>query len=322
MSEWLTEEEQRGETPVGLTDKLFAILSSGGKTALQTASSRLAALLGVLVLSSMLHALGELDGGALSALCDYATLLSVSGVVYSVLGSLFTMAGEALSGLTAYLAALLPVTSAVLVSGGTPTAAAASAAAFSLFLSCVELLSSQVLFPFLQVSFALCFAGALPGAVDLSPLSSLVKNTAAVLLAFLYTALGFLVGMQSAVSAEADTFFYRTIRFASGVFIPVVGGMLGEAARTVAGGIGVIRGTVGTVGVVVTLALLLPPLLVVIAHRFLLSLSAALAKMLGCSREAALLTDLGGVLGLLFGTLAGAEAVAILYLACFIKTRA
>ena len=321
--ELLTEEEKAGDVPIDLASKLERILSSGGLAAAQNASAHLAALLGVLLLSSLLRAVGELSRSeGLRAMCDYATLLAVSGVTYSVFGSLFRLAGEALNALTAYMAALLPVTGAVLTAGGTPTAAATSAAAFSLFLSCVSLLSSSVLFPFLQVSFSLCFAGAVPGAVDLSPIASLVKNTAAVLLAFLYTTLGFLVGLQSTVSAAADGYVFRTVKFASGVFIPVVGGMLGDAARTVAGGIAVIRGTVGTVGVVATLAVLLPPMLVLIAHRFVLSLCASLAKMLGCAREGQMLSDLGGVAGLLFGTVAGAEAVTVLYLACFIRTSA
>lgn len=319
-NDYLTAEEQSGETPIDLTDKLFSILTLGTTRAVKLLSPRLAALFGVLLLSSMLHALGELhEAGGLSALCDFAVLLSVSGVVYSILGSLFAMAKEALTGLTTYMTALLPVTTAVLISGGNPTTAATSAGAFSLFLTCAELLSSGVLFPLLQTSFTLCFAGAMPGAVDLSPLSSLVRNTFSVLLAFLYTTLGFLIGAQSVLSASKDGFLYRTIRFASGVFIPVVGGLLGDAARTVASGIGVIRSTVGTVGLVVTLALLLPPLITVLAHRFLFSLSAALAKMLGCSREASLLSDLGSVLGLLSGVLIGSAAVAVLYLACFIR---
>lgn len=319
-SDFFSAEELSGETPIDLTDKLLSILSLGIPRAIKTVSARFSALLGVLILSSLLHALGELhDAGGLSALCDYAVLLSVSGVAYSVLDSLFSVAQQTLSGLTVYLTALLPVTSSLLISGGAPTTAATSAAAFSLFLSAVELLSSQVLFPFLRLSFALCFAGAMPGAADLSPLFSLVKNTSAVLLAFLYTLLGFLIGIQTTVSAASDSFLYRTIRFASGIFIPVVGGLLGEAARTVAGGAAVIRGTVGTVGLAVTLSLLLPPLIAVLAHRFLLSLSASLAKMLGCDKESALLSGLGGILGLLSATLAGSAAVAVLYLACIIK---
>lgn len=315
-SEWLTEAEARGEDGIALADKLSAILKDGGKKAIGEAGGKLAGLLGLLLLSAVLHAVGDLSEEAGSkAICDYVTLLAAAGVVYGILDGLFRAVGTALQALAAFMTGMLPVAGAVMTASGSPTAAAGSAAMFSLFLSVVGVLSSEVLFPFLKVSFALCFAGAMPGSVDLSPLFSLVKNTAGVLLAFLYTTLGFLIGVQNAVSSATDSYLFRTVKFASGVFIPVVGGILGEAARTVAGGFGVIRATVGTAGVVVTLGLLVPPLLSVAAHRFLLSLCGAVARMLGCAREGQLLADLGGVVGLLFGLLAGTEAVAILYLA-------
>ena len=186
-SEWLTEAEARGEDGIDPADKLSAILKDGGKKAVGEAGGKLAGLLGLLLLSAVLHAVGDLSEEAGSkALCDYVTLLAAAGVVYGILDGLFRAVGTALQALAAFMTGVLPVTGAVMTASGSPTAAG-SAAMFSLFLSVVGVLSSEVLFPFLKVSFALCFAGAMPGSVDLSPLFSLVKNTAGVLLAFLYT---------------------------------------------------------------------------------------------------------------------------------------
>jgi len=41
---------------------------------------------------------------------------------------------------------------------------------------------------------------------------------------------------------------------------------------------------------------------------------------LGCAREGQLLADLGATLNILMGLLAGAEVIALLFLATFIKT--
>lgn len=280
-----------------------------------------AAMLGVIVLCSLLHALKHLSPfGALENACSFVTAIAVSGVSYALLADLFVRTGQALTAFTEYLAALLPVSASLLVSGGNASAAAASSAGFSLFLTAISLICSAVLFPFLQISFSAGFASALPGTIDLSPIGNLIRNTAGLLLMFLFSLLGFMLSMQTAISAAADSFLFRTVRFASGILIPVVGNILGDAARTVAGSVSVIKSTVGGIGTVVTLTILLPPFLLLAFHRLMLSLCAALAKMLGCEKEGQLLTDLGGTLSILMGLLAGAEVIALLYLAVFIKT--
>ncbi len=302
-----------------LWDKIGDLLRGGAGDALQSAGVSFASLLGILVLCSLLHALRRLSNTtALSEACAFVTALALSGVSYSLLSDLFESTGQALTAFTEYLSSLLPVSASLLLAGGNASAAAASSAGFSLFLSVVSLLCSSVLFPFLQISFA----SALPGTVTLSPISSLLRNTSGLLLAFLFSLLGFLLTMQTSIASAADSAVFRTVRFASGIFIPVIGASLGDAARTIAGSVSVIKGTVGAAGVVVTLAILLPPLLRLFAHRLLLSLCGALAKMLGCEKEGQLLSELGSTLSVLLGLLAGAEAVALLYLSVFVKTGA
>ena len=317
----LTEEQLSGEAQIVLWDELSALLSEHAGEAVGAAAGSFAALMSVLVLCSLLHASEKLSASPmLSQACSFVCTLAVSGVAYALLNSLFSFAGQALSAFAQYLAALLPVSASLLVSGGNVSAAAASSASFSLFLSAISLICSAVLFPFLQISFSASFASSIPASVDLSPIGRLVRNTAGLLLLFLFSLLGFMLTMQTTISAASDSFVFRTVRFASGVLIPVVGNILGDAARTVAGSVSVIKGTVGAVGTVVTLAILVPPLLHLLCYRVMLSLSATLAKLLGCEREGQLLADLGATLNILMGLLAGAEVIALLFLATFIKT--
>lgn len=316
----LTEEELQGETPIVLWDKLGELLKSNVGEAVSFASGSFAALLGVLVLCSLLHALQNLsDSTALNDACSFLTALSLAGVSYALLYELFRAVGQALSLFTEYLAALLPVSASLLVSGGNASAASASTAGFTLFLTVVSLLCSSVLFPFLHISFSVSFASALPGTASLSSIGSLIRNASAILLAFLFSLLGFLLSMQTSIAAAADTMLFRSVRFASGVLIPVVGGALGDAARTVAGSISVIKGTVGGIGTIVTLSILLPPFLHLFAVRLLLSLCGTLARLLGCEKEGQFLSELGGTLSVLLGLVAGIEVIALLYLATFIK---
>lgn len=317
----VTEEQLSGDAEIVLWDELAELLRANTGQAVGAAAGSFASLMSVLVLGSLLHASEKISNSPmLSQACSFVTALAVSGISYSLLADLFSLAGQALTAFSEYLAALLPVSASLLVSGGNASAAAASSASFSLFLASISLICSAVLFPFLQISFSASFASALPGTVDLSPIGTLVRNTAGILLMFLFSLLGFMLTMQTTISAASDSFLFRTVRFASGILIPVVGNILGDAARTVAGSVSVIKGTVGAVGTVVTLTILVPPLLYLLCYRVMLFLSGTLAKLLGCEREGQLLADLGGTLNILMGLLAGAEVIALLFLATFIKT--
>ena len=317
----LTQEQLDGESQIVLWDELITLLQENTGDAVGAAAQSFAALMAVLVLCSLLHASEKLcTSPMLAQACSFVCTLAVSGVCYALLHDIFSLAGQALQAFAQYLAALLPVTASLLVSGGNVSAAAASGAGFSLFLSAISLICSAVLFPFLQISFSTSFICAVPAAVDLSSIGRLVRNTAGLLLLFLFSLLGFMLTMQTTISSASDSFLFRSVKFAPGVLIPVVGNILGDAARTVAGSVSVIKGTVGAVGTVVTLAILIPPLLHLLCYRVMLSLSGTLAKMLGCEREGQLLAELGATLNVLMGLLAGSEVIALLFLATFIKT--
>jgi hypothetical protein len=95
--------------------------------------------------------------------------------------------------------------------------------------------------------------------------------------------------------------------------------MLGDASRTVIASVSVIKGTVGAVGVVMILSAVLPPLLIVALHKFLLLLCSIVAKTLGCEKESGLLYDLGNVMNVLLALVCGSGAVCIIAMAVFIK---
>ncbi len=317
----VTEEELSGEAEILLWDKLWDIAADSLPDVFSESAATFGGLMGVLLLCSLIHALRHLSPtGALTEVCSFVTVLAVSGVLYGLFRDLFTVAGQALAAFTEYLAALLPVSTSLLIAGGSTSAASASSIGFSLFLTAISLICSSVLFPFLQVSFSVGFASALPGTVDFAPIGNWIRNTSALLLVFLFSLLGFMLTMQTTVAAASDSFLFRTVRFASGVFIPIVGNVLGDAARTVAGSVSVIKGTVGAVGTAVTFAILLPPFLRVAVYRLLLSLCTLLARLLGCEKESQLLASLGGTLNVLMGLMAGVEAITLLYIATFIKT--
>ena len=71
----------------------------------------------------------------------------------------------------------------------------------------------------------------------------------------------FLLSFQQMAASAGDSLSGRMVRFSLTSFVPVVGGLLGEAYSTVTGCAGLLRTTVGCFGLVSVVLVVVPPLL-------------------------------------------------------------
>ncbi|MBQ9777533.1 MAG: hypothetical protein IJW22_01285, partial [Clostridia bacterium] len=146
-------------------------------------------------------------------------------------------------------------------------------------------------------SIAFALLDVLAGNLSLRSLGGLIKRTYTLGLSFLMLLLCGVLGLQSTLAKASDSLALRTARFAAGSFLPVVGGSVGEALRTVAGSVEYLRGVVGAAGLAVLFFAFLPTFLSVLLTRVTFLLSGALAKLFGCEGESVLLGELGSVWG-------------------------
>lgn len=316
--EYITPEEARGERRINVYEKVISIVSDTLSQRGGGLLARYGALLGLVVLCCAVNAFKPASGALDNAL-SFASVTAVSLSAFMAIEDLVAVVTAYLTTLTAAVSSLLPATAALYIMGGNPSAGAASANALALFLSAVNAICSGVLLPVMRVSFALCLAGACPGGVNLSSAVNLVKNTLTSITAFVFTLLGFTLWIQTTVAAATDNYLSRSVRFASGVLIPVIGNSLGEASRSFAAAVGVVRGSVGLCGTVIMLSAVIPPMLFAVLNKLLMLAVSIISRALGCERESRLLYDVGSLTGVLMALTIGAGVVSVLGMAMFLK---
>ncbi len=319
-NEYLEQDELSGDKNINIFEKAVVIITDAITDGKNTFLYSFGAILAVVLLAAVMNSLKLSENSTLDPICQYISVLALSGVAYSVFYNLFIYIIASMEALNIAMSSLMPIMASLHVMGGTAGAGAASGAGLTLFLTVLSNICTKVLLPLLRISFALCLVGAVPQSVNLSAVTTLVKNTATTLMAFVFSLLGFTLYLQTSVASAGDTYVTRSVKFASGVFVPVIGGMLGDASRTVIASVSVVKGTVGAAGVVLVLSAVLPPLICVIIHKLLLLACAICARTLGCERESAFLYDLCGITSVLLALTAGAGAVCIIAIAVFIKT--
>ncbi len=297
--------------------KVFSVIRESLENFWKTALKSLFLMLSMVLLSSVFNNYGS--GSTLHSALTYASVLAVSGCAFSVLTSVFGYAGESIASLCRYMTAFLPVAAALHTLGGSVASGVAGSSALLLFLSVASGFSSGFLFPLMQGGFVMSLASALPGSGGLKSVTTLAKNALTTLLAFVFSIFGMVMYLQTVITAAADNFAFRTVKFAAGTFIPVIGSMLGDAARTVSSSAGVVRATVGGAGIIALLGLTLPAVIYTLIYKLCFLCCAMAARALGCDNESRLLYDINSVLSVLLALQLGISVMFVIAVALFIR---
>lgn len=229
-----------------------------------------------------------------------------SGDVHALIG----VGMEAMDTLNTFSKALLPTLMAAIAAGGGATSAGVRHVAAAFFADILISLIRNVLLPLVYIYIAAAAADVLvPGRRLGTIVRAIGKGTTWILSGLLILYTGYLT-LAGAAASSADALAVQLTRSAMGA-VPVVGGIISDAAGTVLNGAAVLKNTVGIAGTLAVLAVCLMPFLRLAIQYLLYKATAFLAGTIGSKELVGLIDDLGGAFGLVLG-MTGACAVLLL----------
>lgn len=227
--------------------------------------------------------------------------LSVSAVTAGSLDSLVGLGAETIADLASFSKVLMPVLAAAAAASGGVSTATVQQVATVFFIDLLMKLSSHLLLPMIYLYIALLTAGACLADNRLNTLAEGLKKLITWVLCgslLLFTAY---LSAIHAISGNADASAVKATKAAISSVVPVVGGIISEAAETVLSGAGALRGTIGVFGMLAVLGACAYPFLQLGVQYLLYKLTAFLASVVGVPRLCGLINGLGGAFGLVLG---------------------
>ncbi|HIQ78750.1 MAG TPA: stage III sporulation protein AE [Candidatus Scatomorpha intestinavium] len=303
--------------PEGMLSRLWEAALSRVKELFAPAAGSAAAILCAALLCSAVQAFA--DGQAE----EYVTLAGVLAVTAIAIGDArtFISAGtEALGELNTFSHALLPSLTAAAAAGGAVTSAAAKYAATALFMDVLITAARGIIIPLAYIYMAAAVAHAATGSAAAAGAAGILKWLAMSATALIMTAFTAYLSISGAVSGAADAVTLRTAKSAISTALPVVGGIISDAAGTVVAGAGLIKGAVGSLGLVATAAVCLTPFISLGLQYLMYKLAAALAEAFAPGRLPKLISSLGGVFGMVLGVVGAAALMLFISVASLIRT--
>lgn len=241
-------------------------------------------LLGGLLLFCALRALQRKEGLD-NGFSEYVSMLAFVLPTADLLLSLWEDTLSCMEALHRLVTAMTPATTALLLLGGNTQGAAVQGSMFVFALGAMETVLHTVLTPLFSVLLGVSILGGITVDASFLRIVTLLRKGFSWLLTFFFGFLALILGYQSTIAAGADTLGARTVKFTVGSTVPLVGGALAESVRTLAGSIAVLRATVGTVGILCVVAILLQPLLLLWAHQLFFGVLGAVGGLLNCPKQ-------------------------------------
>lgn len=237
-------------------------------------------------------------------IANFTPLAFVMVITVTAAGDMQTMMGsgtQTMEALDVLGKALLPALAAAVAASGGVLSASSHQVATVFFSNLLLTLIRNLLLPLVYFYVAVSAAGAmLPG----EPLRRVAAGIRKVITWALTGALVLFTGYLSitgAAAASADALTLQMTRTVISTAVPVVGGIISQASGSVLSGAGVLKSSLGVLGMLAVLATCLTPFLRMAVQYLLYKITAFLAATAGSGTLVELIDALGGAFGLMLG---------------------
>lgn len=252
----------------------------------------------IAVLCSVLDIFGSENTPEYVSLCGCAaiTLICVSDA-----NSYIALGTKTINDISAFSKILLPAMCTASAACGAISSSAVRYAASALFMDVFISVAQNVIVPFIYAYIAVSIASAAFDNPLLASIAKLFKWVSTSLMTLLSLGFTVYIGVSSAIASGGDKLASKIAKTTISTALPVVGGIISDAASSVVAGAEIIKNTLGAFGMIAVLAFCISPLVIIGLNYLAFKGAAACASALRVSQIGALTQSIGSAFGMLLG---------------------
>ena len=249
---------------------------------------------------------------------DIVGLTAIS-VFCAMAASFVTQTADAITRLSDYSRAAMPAVFTAAAACGAVTSSTAKYAAACLAMDVMISAANKFIIPLIYAFLAVNFSCALFENPMLRALSKLIKWLATTLMTWLTLAFTAYISFTAVVSGSADAVAVKTAKTVISSTLPVVGGIMSDAASTVLAAAAMIRNSAGVFSLIAVGAMCIGPFALLSVKMTLFTAAGAVADMMPNSRLSSMLRDTGTAVAMLLGLLGCCAAMLFVSFTAAIK---
>ena len=239
-----------------------------------------------------------------------ACLIGYVGVTSSA--SIAALGKAAIDQVDLFSKALLPSLAATMAASGVPATAAVQNGAAVLFSGILVFAIKQLFLPLFFAYMAAIIANAAMPGEQLTKICDFIKWLLTWAMRLFLTVYVAYITLSGLISGNVDRLALQGARFALSGGVPVVGGIISDAAQAVMSGTGVLKNAIGIYGLVGVLLIVLVPAITQGTYYLLFKVVSAITHTVCDGKISKLLEDLAAGFGILLGLTSSAALVMII----------
>ena len=282
---------------------------------IREASGVCAGIICAVILCSVLRTFA----GDIDKIADTVSVVCIAGTVLYSMGSMIRLAEDTVGEMSAYGKLLIPVMTTTLAAQGAPGTSATLCAGTLVMDTVVIGAIDKLLIPGIYVFLALSVAVAATGEELLKKCRDMARSITTY---FLKTSLSLFtayMGITGVISGTTDAAALKVTKTTISMFVPVVGGILSDAAGSVLLGAKLAKNAAGVYGIFALLAIFLEPFLLIACHYLMLKLTATICLVFGSRSVTELISDISSGMGMLLGMTGAVCLLLLIGVTCYLR---
>lgn len=259
---------------LGLVKFAFQELIANGKL--------LGSLIMLTVLSMFLQSLqNAFESGTISKVAYAVVFMVLIIIALNSFHVAVSYAMEAISTMTSFIMALIPLLLALIAASGGLISAAFFHPVILFLINISGHFIQYIVLPLLFLAVILSIVSVLSEQYKVTQLANLLRNGSIALLGMFFTIFLAVISVQGASAAVSDGIAIKTAKFITGNFIPVIGRMFTDATDTVLSASLLLKNSVGIIGVTILLLIVAFPAVKLLIISLIYQFTAAILQPLG-----------------------------------------
>ncbi|KHO62391.1 stage III sporulation protein AE [Thermoanaerobacter sp. YS13] len=227
---------------------------------------------------------------------------------------------EAIDSMVDFMQSMLPVLITLLVSVGAFTSAAFFHPVVIVTVEFIAHLMRDFILPVILLMTAVKIVGNISEKFSLNKMGDFFKTLSTASISILLSIFLGVITIQGLSSSMADGVISRTAKYTVGAFLPVVGGLLSDSVDAVIGASLLIKGAVGTYGLITIVLISAVPLIKLFSLIIIYRFAAAVIEPISDKRIVNCLSEVATSLTYVFGVLASVTVMMFFTITAIIGT--
>ncbi len=277
----------------------------------------------VVIIHTIVKSIAEnLGNDSTSKIVYFLQYVIIASIILDSFGSIISITKNTIGDVVEFMKLLIPLLITLMLTTGEFTFANFVQPILLFMINFIGEFIEKLIIPLVMISMTLSIVSNFSKEITVDKLSKFIKKSSIWILGILLTIFVSTLSLEGTLGKSVDNLTAKTAKAVVTDFIPVFGKILGDTAETIIGCSKVLKSSVGLLGVIVVLGIVILPIIKIAVLWLSFKLTACLCEIVADEKLVKLIDQVSECYQILLGILVGVSVMLIIGITIVLKSTA